>query len=232
MTPNAEPLAALCACPLFQGQPALAKSALADPRCTEHRYEAGEFLCTEERFARALAVIVAGECEVTKRTPSGRRMPISRLEPGMLYGAAALFTAPARYEVRLRALTPLWAVFFPEALLTDLFLAHGELALAYIRYLSGRIHFLQRRIDALAEGPAEEKLASFLLSAARPDGKNGWVFEAPSLTRLASSLSVGRATLYRALDAFEQSGVIQREGRLLRIPDITRLNPAEGMGRP
>ena len=122
MTPNAEPLAALCACPLFKGQPALAKSALADPRCTEHRYEAGEFLCTEERFARALAVIVAGECEVTKRTPSGRRMPISRLEPGMLYGAAALFTAPARYEVRLRALTPLWAVFFPEALLgTDLF---------------------------------------------------------------------------------------------------------------
>ena len=84
----------------------------------------------------------------------------------------------------------------------------------------------------IAEGPAEEKLASFLLSAARPDGKNGWVFEAPSLTRLASSLSVGRATLYRALDAFEQSGVIQREGRLLRIPDITRLNPAEGMGRP
>ena len=75
-------------------------------------------------------------------------------------------------------------------------------------------------------------LSNLYNSAARPDGKNGWVFEAPSLTRLASSLSVGRATLYRALDAFEQSGIIQREGRLLRIPDITRLNPAEGMGRP
>ena len=106
-------------------------------------------------------------------------------------------------------------------------MAHGELALAYIRYLSGRIHFLQRRIDALAEGPAEEKLASFLLSAARPDGKNGWVFEAPSLTRLASSLSVGRATLYRALDAFEQSGIIQREGRTRYL----RVTPPQSGGR-
>lgn len=219
-----EDLQAVQQCELFVDAPQTVCVALSDARCFSGDYAPGEMLYSEHSFERALGVIVHGTCDVIKRTPTGRSIAINRLGPGALFGAAALFGEEKDYEVCLLVRTALRAVFFPEAQLTELFTADSRLSLSYIRYLSSRIHFLNRRIATLAEGSAEEKLCTFLLSAAVPDGQGGGTFTPPSATRLASTLSVSRATLYRALDALEGLGVLSRNGREIRIPDLSRLD--------
>ena len=90
----------------------------------------------------------------------------------------------------------------------------------YVAYLSQRIWFLNEKIDALAAGSAEGKLAQYLLTHSR----GGWMEWDCSATGLAKRLGVSRASLYRALDTLTASGAIRREAAGIRLLDEKRLN--------
>jgi CRP-like cAMP-binding protein len=82
----------------------------------------------------------------------------------------------------------------------------------YVRYLSGRIQFLSRRLDAVSADTAEGKLGQYLLTNADETDQ-----VTISATGLSQRLGVGRATLYRAFEALERDGAIRREGKTIRI---------------
>jgi CRP-like cAMP-binding protein len=83
--------------------------------------------------------------------------------------------------------------------------------------LAGRVRFLNRKIQCFTAGSAERRLALWLLSEEEE------VITLPSsLTTLSDMLDIGRASLYRALDKLENSGLISREGR-----NIALLSPDE-----
>ena len=85
-------------------------------------------------------------------------------------------------------------------------------AIGFAAYLSARIRFLTRRIEALTAGDSASKLLSYLLEREQ-DGK----VDIQSCAELARRLDVGRASLYRALDSLETSGDIRREGKKIFI---------------
>ncbi len=95
---------------------------------------------------------------------------------------------------------------------------------SYIAYLSGRIRFLTRKIDALTAGSTERKLARFLLSRAG----EGLDEVACSSAGLAKRLGVSRASLYRAYDALSARGLIRREGKRIRLLDAAGLEQWQG----
>lgn len=210
-------LALLARTPLFQGLPeTLALRAAADRRSTLVETPRGGSIYTPHAFSHSLGAVLSGRVEVRKG-----ELIVSVLEPGDLFGAAALFNDRTDYAASLTARTPCRLLLLPQELMEELMAASPALARQYIRYLSGRIRFLEQKIDSLVAGTAEERLARFL----RAQSQDGLTSLDCSLTGLAGRLNVSRASLYRALDALEDRGVIRREGRAIRVLRQELLEP-------
>lgn len=167
----------------------------------------GETVYTPHRFRRCLGVLLTGRLRVSKDS-----LVVSTLTEGDVFGAAAIFTDSADYATTLTALTDCELLLLPQEGVARLLRESPEFAENYVRYLSGRIQFLSRRLDTLSAGTAGGKLAQYLLSAA-----GGSDCLSISATQLSARIGVGRATLYRAFEELEESGAIRREGKLIRI---------------
>ena len=203
-------------------RPAL-EAFLADPRCTRLRCPRGTVVYSPTVYARSLGVILAGQLEVRKG-----QFIVNTLRPGELFGAAALFHTSGNYATTLTACTHASVLLFPQALVEDLFAQVPEAAMAYIRYLSGRVRFLSDKLDQLLAGCAEERLARYLM-----DRRQGAVVTLDcSLTGLAARLNVSRASLYRAFDTLEAAGAVSRRGRTVEILAEARLRALQAHTQP
>lgn len=190
--------------------PGLMEAVLLDRRCFRARVRKGRTIYTPEDFRRCLGLLVSGTVQVSKEN-----LIVSVLGPGELFGAAALFNDEEEYVTTLTARTDCDLVFFPQSLVEDLMSSCPAVARSYISYLSGRIRFLNGKIQGLIAPTAERKLEQYLAAHVRDD----WVEPDCPATGLAKRLNVSRASLYRAFDALEAAGAIKREGKRIRILD-------------
>ena len=147
-------------------------------------------------------------------------MIMSTLGSASLFGAAALFNDEPEYAADIFALCDTQIVFFEQRLVHRMLRFEPQIAVNYIKYLSERIVFLNKKMYFLSSGTAEQRLASFLLD----NLPVGQAAELPmQLNKLSLALNVSRASLYRAFDALEESGAIVKEGRSVCVNDAERL---------
>lgn len=207
---------ALSRCPLFRsGGQAVMDRALEQPGCWVEDFPAGAEIYRPDRFHRSLGVVLSGRVRVTKDA-----LPVSELEAGELFGAAALYTTAVDYATTLTVQVPCRCLFLEEALLDQLLEQNPQLRHNYLAYLTGRIHFLSSRLQFLAAGDTHGRLVRYLLANER----EGAV--ACPAADLARRLGISRASLYRAFQDLERAGLIVRTGRTIRIPDSTALEAA------
>ena len=175
------------------------------PKC----YAKGEIIYRSDAFRRAIGLIISGSVTVQKQS-----LMMNRLGAGDMFGAAALFDESATYVTQITAEEMTHVVFLPQETMSALLPRFPALAENYIRFLSGRIRFLNRKLAVLTTGSAENRLYQYLLS--HTDGQ-GTVQLPPSMVELAHTLNIGRSSLYRSLDALLEAGVLVREGRSYRL---------------
>ena len=210
---------------LFRGAPPEAvELARTDPRTVRQENGKGGVIYAPHAFRRCLGVVLEGRVQVNKGA-----LIMSVLEPGDLFGAAALFNDRADYATTLTARAPCRVLLLPQALVEELMGRFPEVGRNYVAYLSGRICFLSGKIDALTAGSAERKVAQYLLSrlgVENPILAFEKEVQAAYEKRLARRLGVSRASLYRALDALAGRGVLRREGRRVQVlqPDALEQN--------
>lgn len=176
--------------------------------------EKGSVVYDRTRFRRCLGVVLRGRIQVRREA-----LLMSTLEEWDVFGAAALFHGGEDYPTTLTALTGCEALLIPQESVRRLLRECGDFAEDYAVYLSGRIQFLSQRLEAVSSPSAQGKLAQYLLAAA---GETGAV--TLSATQLGQRLGMGRATLYRAFDALEQTGAIAREGKTIQVLDRSKLH--------
>ena len=110
-------------------------------------------------------------------------------------------------------------LFLSMEQMRQILLQNPVIAFNYIRFLSDRIQFLNRRIASFTAPNAEQTLLSFLRQ--QPQQR----CEGVSMVKLSEVLNIGRTSLYRVVQQLEQNGVIKREGRVIQLmeePDISR----------
>lgn len=181
------------------------------------RFARGEPIYTTRRFHRALGLVLSGEIRVFCPGETERRVVMNCLKAGNVFGAAALYGEEERYVSDLVAhrVTDVW--FLPQSLVAAWMQADFRMAENYIRFLTGRIRFLNQRIAEFTDGQADNRLLRYLLEHRQEDG----AIRLPgSMVELAQTLNIGRSSLYRALDELTRSGWIRREGRRLYMDDI------------
>lgn len=173
----------------------------------------GEVIYSPTHFQRSIGLFLSGSAQVEK---GGGTVILNTLRPGDWFGVAALFSQSCRYVATVRAASSCRVAFFTYEGLTAMLAAEPVIGLNYISFLSSRIHFLNRKIDQFTAVSAEEKVALYLLEQTG----NGSSFSLPmSYAKLADSLDLSRSSLYRAMDALENAGVLKKEGRRLTVLD-------------
>jgi hypothetical protein len=184
------------------------------------RFEKGESIYSCHAFRRALGVMLQGEAQVWRAGEDGRRVVMNRLPAGSVFGAAALFGECEAYVTEISALRRCAVLFVSQQQASDWMRGHYAIAENYIRFLSGRIRFLNQKIAEFTDGQTEDRLVRYFLDHRSGDGR---VILPGSLTELAQTLNIGRSSLYRSLDALTASGAVRREGRRIFVDDPARL---------
>ena len=169
----------------------------------------GEVIYDADRVQRALAFIVEGHARVLFD-----RVVMNDLYPGDVFGAAALFGQQDAYPSVVMAITPCRVVLLSQETVSRWMAAVPLVGENYVRFLSDRIRFLNRRLSTLTAGQTEGRLWRYLL--AHRD-ETGVVQIADGMTALAERLDMGRSSLYRSLDALTDAGMIRREGKKIYI---------------
>lgn len=200
---------------LFRGSPpSVLTRILAVSDCTAAEYEKNEVVYDKTNFYRSLGIVLEGRLRVTKENADKRPIVMSTLQRGTMFGAAALFNSEPEYATKITAIERSRVLFLPQRLIKRMIEREPDIAENYIRYLSERILFLNRKIYFLTAGTAEQRLAGFLLDNLAA----GEFSEMPMpMHRLADALNMSRASLYRAFDELTASGAVSKQGKLVCI---------------
>lgn len=200
---------------LFRGlPPSVLTRILAVSDCTAAEYEKNEVVYDKTNFYRSLGIVLEGRLRVTKENADKRPIVMSTLQRGAMFGAAALFNSEPEYATKITAIERSRVLFLPQRLIKRMIEREPDIAENYIRYLSERILFLNRKIYFLTAGTAEQRLAGFLLDNLAV----GEFSEMPmTMHRLADALNMSRASLYRAFDELTASGAVSKQGKLVCI---------------
>ena len=200
---------------LFRGSPpSVLTRILSVSDCTAADYEKNDVVYDKTNFSRSLGIVLEGRLRVTKENADMRPIVMSTLQIGALFGAAALFNSEPEYATKITAIERSRVLFLPQRLIKRMIEREPDIAENYIRYLSERILFLNRKIYFLTAGTAEQRLAGFLLDNLAV----GEYSEMPMpMHRLADALNMSRASLYRAFDELTESGAVSKQGKLVCI---------------
>jgi len=191
---------------------------LTSSRAVYQSFPAGKTVYDPTHFQRCLGIVLEGQLQVTKGGLS-----VSVLEQGEVFGAAALYSEAPEFATTITARKDSRCLLLPQTLVDGLIAKDPKFRERYLRYLTGRIHFLSARLESLAQHGVEGKLGRYLLSNRGAD--NALTIAA---TDLARRLGVGRASLYRAFEVLEEGGLILRSGKTITIPDPAALETACG----
>ncbi len=179
----------------------------------------GETVLTSENGQVGVFLVLEGNGYIYS-VSKNHKAPLRYLSEGDTFGAASLYGTPTSHRTKVIAQEHMKTAILTIELITELIENESEIALNYIRFLSDRVSFLNRKIAAFSAGSAEEKFALYLLSLPY---ENEILQLSESYTNIAKTLDIGRASLYRAIENFENSGIISRSGKSILITDRNKL---------
>ena len=197
--------------PLFSiCDPMLLQEAVVSSGAHLAELEAGE--APPPFYDEMLGVVLKGKLQILsadKQTP----VVLRAVNAGHVFGAASLFLEKATPVSRLLAQSKCQLFYLSRDAVRTLLHKDHRFMDTYLQFLAERVQFLNAKIRSFTAGSTERRLALWLTEHAQ----NGAV-RAPSLSTLASTLDIGRASLYRALDKLELEGLITRNGREIKVP--------------
>lgn len=203
--------------PIFRGAPEAELGKLTAGGARIEHYARGEVIFSPDKYENSLGLVITGALRVAKG-----RVHISELGRGEIFGAVALFGEKDYYVTEITAKTDAQVLLLGREAITEYMHTRPVFAENYIRYLCGRIYFLNAKIDSFTAGAADDGLAAYLLRNADESGEIPHI-RIKNRTELARKLNISRASLYRAIAALESRGAIRCEDNDIIIADKEKL---------
>lgn len=178
-------------------------------------YEKGGEIASDKP---ALYVVLDGYVSVY-RTEGSHTVLLNTIREGGVFGAAQLFCEDKAFS-SVKAACACSFLQIPKTAVAGLLKTDFAFTLNYVSFLSDRIRFLNKKIASFTAGNGEQTLAGFLLSQ---PAVNGVVTLDRNMSALASSLNLSRPTLYRAFISLAEQGIIEKNGKEVRIISAKKL---------
>ncbi len=200
-------------------------SALAE-RAVERRLARGEVLFIAGDEAAGLFVIAVGAVRAYREGLDGREQVIHVERAGATIAELPVFD-DRPYPSTVAAEEETIVLFIDKRDVKRLCLDHPNIAFAALKLLAGRLRRCAELVEALSLREVDQRLAHWLLSAARVRGTRGG--EGLQFTmhltnqQIAARIGSVREVVSRALTRLQQNGLIAVDGRTISIPDENAL---------
>ena len=187
----------------------------------EKSYEKDAFLFFPQGEARGFYYILAGEIRVFRMDDSGKEVEIVRLRPGDFFGEAVAF-AGGVYPAFARAVKQTEALFFDRQTVFRKVEEDPSIARFFMVLLANKCLVLNERIETLGLRTVRQRLAQYLLShcSAERSCLVELKIKKGDLARLLGTIS---ETLTRNLRKLREDGLIEVDGRKIKVKDCRRL---------
>jgi len=140
---------------LFSGLSEQQLRELADSFSPPRPYAKGEVIVSSTAPGnRSLGILLKGEVKICLPGRDGPGPVINRLKAVSMFGAAGLFGGEEPFPTDIIAARDSLVLFVTEQEMLSCMRQHFQVAEHYIRFLSDRIRFLNRRIAGYTGGPA------------------------------------------------------------------------------
>ena len=161
-----------------------------------------------------LGVILSGNAIVKRLNDIGDSITIRTISVGEIFGSASVFGDWKNGMSSIIANSQCEVIYISETVFAKIIKLYPQVSLNYIAYLSDRIRFLNKKLDAFTAKSTEERLYEFLLSQSDADGNICLSF---GMAELARRLNVGRTSIYRDISSLESKGLLSRNGHNFKI---------------
>ena len=174
--------------------------------------EQKECAVSEDSTRRGIGVVLSGELLAYNRS-GGRSAVLNRFCRGHVFGAAAMWRTQESYPSYVVAKRRSVVFFLSEKSVEESIAEVPEFALAYARFLTGRIRFLNRKIAGFTSKNVKERLLQYA-AAACADGGGRFAL---NVSAAACRLAVTRTALYKALKDLCDDGIVARDGKYIYL---------------
>jgi CRP/FNR family transcriptional regulator len=196
----------------FSGLPPLSTDQLAGISLVK-KYPKGSFVFSLGQKATGFYLLAQGQIQIFIADPNGRERVIKIVQPGEVFGEAAIFQSGG-YPANALALSPALALFWPQRELKALLRSNADLSLAIIGVLAHKLgHFANLTRLSLKEVLA--KVAEYLLGLPHEAGQ---LQALPSKSVMALAIGVTAESFSRALGQLKKARLIAEN------PQLTILN--------
>lgn len=201
-------LRALADAQIFSALTDAQRSALLDGAASVRAYKKDEVIFSRANRTRCVGLLLSGEARVLKD-----HVTVSVLRRGGQFGAVTLYNPAEGFVNTIVARTACRVLFLKKEGVDACMAENRDFAVAYIAYLSERIYFLNRKIEAYTAPSAEERLLVYLRDACGASG----TLQNVNVSELARRVNVSRAGVYRALEALEAQGKLCYRGKTITL---------------
>jgi CRP-like cAMP-binding protein len=203
--------------PLFQGLPADQLKDLA-MIMTDQVFRKGELIFSEGEDGSGFYVVNTGRVKVYKLSPEGKEQILHIFGPGEPFGEVPVFTGQ-RFPANAEAMEQSRVFFFPKRSFVDLIKTNPSLALNMLGILSRRLRRFAALIDDLSLKEVPGRLAAYLLYLSQQRKGSADLELSITKAQLASLLGTIPETLSRILGKMTAQGLVETQGRSIRILD-------------
>jgi len=182
----------------------------------ENYYMKGENIFSEDEQATGFYVVVNGRVKIFKLSSEGREQILHIFGPGEVFGEVPVF-AGKKYPASADAMEKSRILFFPRDSLIRLIEKNPSIALNMLAVLSMRLRRFTSMIDDLSLREVPGRLAKHLLFLSEQKQNSHELELSITKGQLASLLGTIPETLSRILTKMTEQGIIESDGRKIRI---------------
>lgn len=193
------------------------------------RYDKGELIFAEDAPSSGMYVVAVGAVKIYKIGADGREHVLHVAEPGQTFGEAAIFMGSAGFPAYAGAVKNSTVIFIPKQPMLDLLGKEPQLCFQVLGSLAMWTRRLVTKLELLTLRDASSRLAEYTVTRAGDAGTMEFDLAIPKHT-LAAQLAISSETLSRLLTRFEAQGLIEYEGRHIRILDMNELREVAEWG--
>ena len=183
-------------------------------------YAHKEVIYTPCDYEHKLGFIIKGECTVERIKSDGNAVPLNTLKRGQSFGIMTILSCDDEFPTRVVAKRDTEILFLSKNDTLRLINSYPRIAMNVISFLSKKICFLNGKIATFSSSTVEEKLSNYILAEYKKRGSDVIPF---NCQKSAAAISAGRASLYRAISALSDSGIIKLENKKIYILDLNGL---------
>ncbi|MBS3809235.1 MAG: Crp/Fnr family transcriptional regulator [Desulfobacterales bacterium] len=214
---------------LFSGLPEADIDALLEIT-VEKTVAAGELIFSEGDPGEGFYVIIEGMVKIYKLSTEGKEHILHMFGPGEPFGEVPVFSGKA-FPASAEGVKKSRVLFFPRRAFRDLITQKPSVAMNMLAVLSLRLRHFTVQLENISLKEVPARLAGYLLLQAEEQKSSHTVTLNISKGHLASFLGTIPETLSRMLKKMNEQGLIETEGRLIRILDRQGLEELAEFGK-